>query len=138
MNRRDLFKIGAVATAATLLGGCTTNNKNLEVSKNVVTKPLKNSQRVIIIGGGYAGLTVAKNIKVHNKEAEVLVFDPRNIFASCPYSNLWLGGVKGVNYDDLLFSPLDPAAKYGYGIVSDKVVSIDRKRKIVSTLGADY
>jgi protoporphyrinogen oxidase len=44
----------------------------------------KKGDRVVIIGGGYAGLTVAKNIRLHNKKAQVIVFEPKNIFASCP------------------------------------------------------
>jgi NADPH-dependent 2,4-dienoyl-CoA reductase/sulfur reductase-like enzyme len=138
MNRRDLFKFTAMTTAATFLTGCATANKSLDEKQiKRVTKPLNQKQRVIIIGGGYAGLTVAKNIKINNKEAEVLVFEPKNIFASCPYSNLWLGGVEDVHYTDLIFSPLNPASKYEYEMISDTVVSIDKQQKRVSTANGE-
>lgn len=142
MNRRDLLKIGTLVTASTVFGASATSSKE-EIKSNTnetkaVSKPLNNKDRVIIIGGGYAGLSVAKNIRLHNKKAQVIVFEPKNIFASCPYSNLWFGGVEGVSYDNLIFSPLEPASKYDFDVVNDKVISIDRKRKIITTLSDSY
>lgn len=139
MNRRDLLKLGTLVTASTVFGATNTTKDEIVVTKELaLSKPLNNKDRVIIIGGGYAGLSVAKNIRLHNKKAQVIVFEPKNIFASCPYSNLWFGGVENVKYEDLIFSPLEPASKYDFDIVNDKVISIDRKRKVITTLNDSY
>ena len=140
MTRRSLLKLGIITTSVSILNGSITKTADLELSqkrKNELNK-LESKDRVIIVGGGFAGLSVAKNIRLHNKSCEVLVFEPKNIFMSCPYSNLWIGGVEGVQYDDLIFSPLIPAKKYGYSIVNDKVISINRKDKTISTLNGDF
>ncbi|RBQ30462.1 hypothetical protein CRU92_11900 [Arcobacter sp. FW59] len=139
MNRRDLLKLGTLATAvtATSVFGASGTKEDIKSVQNAV-KPLNNNDRVIIIGGGYAGLTVAKNIRLYNQKAEVIVIEAKNIFASCPYSNLWFGGVKGVDYNDLIFSPLKPASTYDYDIINDKVVSINREKKVVTTLNGSF
>ena len=87
MNRRDAMKLGLLTSTVAL------SNLHGAQSKTNLTKKVNKkgtNERVIIIGGGFGGLTTAKNIKAHNKDAEVFVFDPRNIFASCPYSNYWI------------------------------------------------
>lgn len=138
MNRRDAIKFGLVssAAAATTLYATPSQNTQAQSKKTVVQS--KNAQRVIIIGGGFAGLTAAKNIKLHHKDAQVVVIEPKNIFASCPYSNLLLGGVEGTNYEELTFSPLVPAQKYGYEMINDKVIAINKEAKRVSTLESEY
>ncbi|MGM0534202.1 MAG: FAD-dependent oxidoreductase [Campylobacterota bacterium] len=135
MNRRDAIKLGLASSTLAL-----TNLHAGEKNKNLTQKvnKLGAKERVVIIGGGFAGLTTAKNIKIHNKDAEVLVFDPKNIFASCPYSNLWLTHNEGTSYDELTFSPLEPAGKYGYKVINKAVTDIDRENKTISTLDAQY
>ncbi|MGM0622850.1 MAG: FAD-dependent oxidoreductase [Campylobacterota bacterium] len=138
MNRRDAIKFSFVsgAVATTSLYAAPKQSSQTQKSKTVVKQGQK--QRVIIIGGGFGGLTTAKNIKINNKDAEVVVFEPKNIFASCPYSNLWLGNVEGTNYEELTFSLLVPATKYGYEVINDSVIAIDKRSKTVSTLHNDY
>ena len=138
MTRRDIFKLGAITASASLINGCTFNTINLDKKKKEELDKLNSNNRVVVIGGGYAGLSVAKNIRLNNKNCEVLVFEPKNIFASCPYSNLWLGEIGDAKYDDLLFSPLVPANEYGYRVINDKVTVINKDKKTISTLNGDY
>ncbi len=138
MNRREVLKLGILSTTVAVSGAYANTHSDIEDGGTQKVDRLNGKTRVVIIGGGFAGLSVAKNIRLHDKKSEILVFEPKNIFASCPYSNLWLGGVKGVSYEKLLFSPLDPASKYGYEIVEANVSSIDRKRKIVSSAKGDF
>lgn len=140
MQRRDLLKIGALSTIGAGLSFTNgfASQEQGALSKNSTNK-VGNKKRVIIIGGGFAGLSVAKNIRISgDSSSEILVFDPKNIFASCPYSNLYLGNIANIKYEDLLFSPLEPASKYNYQIVNDKVMSIDKKRKTITTLQGDF
>jgi len=137
MKRRDAIKFGLLTAVSTSLGAttlksdkeiCNALTDKLDKINRVGTKP-----RVIIIGAGFGGLTTAKNIKSHFAGAEVLVFDSKNIFASCPYSNLWLGGLENITYEDLARSPLVPAAKYDYELINEKVIAIDRDLKFIKT-----
>lgn len=138
MTRRDILKLGAVTASVPFISACTPSSVSLDKSQQSELNKLESKDRVVVIGGGFAGLSVAKNIRLHNKDCEVLVFEPKNIFISCPYSNLWLGDIDGVKYEDLLFSPLVSAQKFGYSIVNDKVISINKKDKTVSTLNGDF
>lgn len=133
MERRDILKLGGLSTALAL-SNIYANGLSEDQKKD--TKQiwkLKDKKRVVIIGGGFAGLSVAKSLMQNHKDSEVFVIETKNIFASCPYSNLWFGGVDGVEYKNLLFSPLEPAKQYGYSFIDDKVVSIDRNKKVIST-----
>lgn len=138
MNRRDALKLGVLGAAAVVTNGVAKQNEEKKTSTAPLTHPVGATARVAIIGGGYAGLSVAKAIREHNKEAQIVIFESKNVFASCPYSNLWIGGVEGATYEELLFSPLEPAITYGYEVVNEKVIAIDRKAKTLTTLGGTY
>ena len=78
--------------------------------------------RVVVIGGGYAGATAAKYVRLWAPDIEVTLVERNREFISCPLSNLVLGGSKTladitVGYDGL--------AKYGVNMVRDDAVAID-------------
>jgi len=57
---------------------------------------------VVVIGGGYAGTTAAKYIRMWSlNNIAVTVIEPNKQFVSCPLSNLVLGGSKNIH--DLTF-----------------------------------
>ena len=95
--------------------------------------------RVVVIGGGYAGATAAKYVRLWAPDIEVTLVERNREFISCPLSNLVLGGSKTladitVGYDGL--------AKYGVNMVRDDAVAIDPVRREVrllsgATLGYD-
>jgi NADPH-dependent 2,4-dienoyl-CoA reductase/sulfur reductase-like enzyme len=139
MKRRDALKFGLLTAVSTTLGATTTksdreicNALNLTDKLDKINRVAK-EPRVIIIGGGFGGLTVAKTIQDNYKGAEVLVFEPKNIFASCPYSNLWLGGLNNITYEDLVRSPLAPAQEHNYKVINEKVIVIERDLKFIKT-----
>ncbi|HYN54614.1 MAG TPA: FAD/NAD(P)-binding oxidoreductase, partial [Methylotenera sp.] len=90
-SRRDFVKLTAYglgfSAVATGLPACVTTN----------TSKLG---RVVIVGGGYAGNTAAKYLRMWSMGAiEVVVVEKNSQFVSCPLSNLVLGGSKTI--DDL-------------------------------------
>jgi len=61
------------------------------------------TKRIIIIGGGYAGATAAKYLRLWAGEAvEIVLIEQSTTFISCPLSNLVLGGSKKIG--DLTFN----------------------------------
>lgn len=119
MNRRDLLKWSLIASATQVLA----------YSSLVI----KRKQRVIVCGGGFGGLTTAKYLKIFNPELEVLLIEKNSHFISCPYSNIWLGGVKGVSLRDLSFNYLSASSEFGYQFINETIVDIDRKTKKLTT-----
>lgn len=121
-NRRDFIKLTAASSALASLSGCTQ-----ALIQSSGTKP-----RVVVIGGGYAGLTVAKYLRIwSNAGIEVVVIEPNPYFISCPLSNLVLGGSKQI--DELSFSY--DAVKRNHGIhwVKDTVVAVEPEQKKIKT-----
>ena len=89
--------------------------------------------RVVVIGGGYAGATVAKYLRLWGLGSiEVIVVEPNSQFISCPLSNLVLGGSKSIN--DLTFSYDALIANHGIKWVRDTVTAIDPTAKKVTML----
>lgn len=62
--------------------------------------------RVVVIGGGFGGATAAKYLKRANPNLAVTLIEPAEVFYTCPFSNLFLGGLREMNqiahgYDEL-------------------------------------
>lgn len=121
LNRRDFIKLAGAASA-------------LVVSKSGFARATKPPiGRVVVIGGGYAGATVAKYLRLWSLGSiEVLVVEPNSQFVSCPLSNLVLGGSKSIN--DLTFGYDALKANHGIKWVQDTVTAIDASAKKVTML----
>ena len=61
---------------------------------NIVSSNAKSSGKVVIIGGGWGGLSTAKTIKVLSPEVDVLIIEKEKLFRSCPISNWVIGQIK--------------------------------------------
>ena len=117
MNRRDFIKVGA-ATGVLLA------NPAFSMGRK---PPLG---RVVIVGGGYAGTTAAKYIRMWSLGAvEVVVVEKSSQFVSCPMSNLVLGGSKTI--DDLTFSYDLVQKNHGIKWAQDEVTAINTQAKKV-------
>jgi NADPH-dependent 2,4-dienoyl-CoA reductase/sulfur reductase-like enzyme len=92
--------------------------------------------RVVIIGGGYAGATAAKYLRLWGgEELEIILVEKNTTFISCPLSNLVLGGSKQIGDLTFNFSGLD---RYGIKRLHEEVTGIDAtQRKIIVESGDD-
>ncbi len=139
LNRRNLLKFGAisVAAAATMVG-C---NKEAKPTKTYDTYGANSSSilgkhKVVIIGGGFGGLTTAKALKKKDKNFDVLVIEKNETFMSCPLSNALLGKLDGVNLGMLTHDYAQPIEAHGYSMLHAEVTNIDRvAKKIYTTKG---
>jgi len=120
-NRRDFIKVTGAAGA-------------LLLSQNSFARATKPPLgRVVVIGGGYAGATAAKYLRMWSLGAiEVIVVEANAQFVSCPLSNLVLGGSKNIN--DLTFGYDALKANHGIQWVQDTVTTIDTGAKKISML----
>ena len=123
LNRRDFIKTAAIISGSSLLSACA----NFGLNK-ASQAPLG---RVVIIGGGYAGTTAAKYIRMwSNGNIETVVIEKSSQFVSCPLSNLVLGGSKSIN--DLTFGYDLVKKNHGVKWVNDEVTAIDLSAKKVT------
>lgn len=89
------------------------------------------SQRVVIVGGGWGGLSAASHLRRLAPEIEVLLVDRQPAFSSFALSNRWLvddGASLLVRQD---YAAL--AASRGYRFVQASVDGIDRAERTVTT-----
>jgi sulfide dehydrogenase [flavocytochrome c] flavoprotein subunit len=86
--------------------------------------------RVVIVGGGYAGATAAKYLRMWGgNRLDIVLVEKSPAFISCPLSNLVLGGSKTIDELTFGFSGLD---RYGIRRVQQEVVSIDPDLRTVA------
>jgi len=131
MNRRDTFKLAGVAAVAAAMPSMAVASGETATAKKTTGKS------VVVIGGGFGGLTIAKALKMKDKSVEVTVIEKNNIFMACPFSNTLLGGLDGVSLDTFVGDYYQPASKHDYNFVQATVTAIDRKAKVVTTTTGD-
>ena len=120
-NRRDFIKLAGAAGALVI-----SNSGFARATKPPIG-------RVVVIGGGYAGATVAKYLRLWSLGSiEVVVVEPNSQFVSCPLSNLVLGGSKSIN--DLTFGYDALKSNHGIKWVQDTVTAIDASAKKITML----
>jgi NADH dehydrogenase FAD-containing subunit len=123
VQRRDVLKFPLMALGATLLNA---DEKVTEIDK-------KSKPRVVVIGGGFGGLTFAKKFRLFQKDVEIVVIDKNEFFMTGPVYNLMLGEVEGVNFNTIMHDRDATALKYNYTLLHAEVKDIDRKSKKVFT-----
>ncbi|NPA32500.1 MAG: FAD-dependent oxidoreductase [Aquificae bacterium] len=128
VSRRELFKVaglGAVLGALQLPSiACAAKSANSML-------PPSKGKRIVIVGGGWAGVTAAKYIRKEIPDSEVVLIEQRKLFMSCPISNIWLAGL--VDLEFLMHDFLTPASKYGYTFINATVTDVDREKRRVYT-----
>lgn len=123
MKRRQFVQTlgaGSAVAGLGLLGGCASTGGS--------------SAKVVVIGGGYAGATAAKYVRMFSDyQIDVTLIEPNSMFVSCPISNLVVGGHKTMAD---ITTPYDNLSKrHGVRLVRDRVDSIDAAKRTVKLAG---
>src|SRR5689334_14553275 len=74
--------------------------------------PPPKGKRVVVCGGGWGGLTVARYLRKLDPSVKVVLIERNPVFWSCPMSNKWLVDIVGT--DLLVHDYLTVAKKFGY------------------------
>jgi NADH dehydrogenase FAD-containing subunit len=90
-----------------------------------------NGARVVVVGAGWSGLTMAKYLKRFNSAFDVTLLDRRQSFVSFPLSNVWLAGQ--LSLDFLSHSFYDAANNHGYRFMHASALGFDRESRRVYT-----
>lgn len=119
-SRRKLLK-GSAALLAASLSGCATSGKTAKV-------------RVVVIGGGWGGLGAVRAL-AGNPQIDITLIEPNARFMSCPLSVLYVAGVAPARDFQRDYDQID---RLGIRRVKDRVLEIDRARKVVNTGNQSY
>jgi NADPH-dependent 2,4-dienoyl-CoA reductase/sulfur reductase-like enzyme len=142
MNRRNFLKMSGatVAGGAAAVAGLTGVGPAAAASGGVkAALPKAKGPRLVVVGGGTSGLTVAKYAKKEFPKFDVVLVEKRDMYASCFSSNLWYAGL--INLEFLAdHSFLDAARNNNYLYFNATVTGLDRaSRTLVTSEGEiDY
>ncbi|GGK44541.1 NAD(P)/FAD-dependent oxidoreductase [Salinarimonas ramus] len=119
-TRRHVIKAGAVAAAAGLLPAGFVGPAIAQGAR----------PRLVVIGGGPGGATLAKYVARDSQGAvDVTLVEPKERFATCFHSNLYLGDFKG--FDEIEHGYEQLTEGYGIKHVRQTAQAIDREAKSV-------
>ncbi len=108
-----------------------------QISQNAPI-PSAKGPRVVVVGGGWSGLTMAKYLKKNYRDFDVVLVEKKAGFVSCPLSNLWLADQ--VSLEFLSHSYNEAASNNDYLFFNATVIGADREsRKLFTDQGTiDY
>ncbi len=87
--------------------------------------------RVVIVGGGWGGLSAARHLRALAPGMEITLVEQQARFHSCPLGNRWLAGRLE---DRFLVHDYAPAARaFGYRFLQARATAVDRDRRTVVT-----
>ncbi len=121
-NRRH-FLCSGLALGASLRGGA--------ALAEIVPRGLK--RRVVIVGGGWGGLTAARHLRELTPELDVVLVEKNAAFRSLPLSNKWLVGLAAQAVRSKDYATL--AREYGYSFLQAEVIAVDRDGRRLVTGG---
>ncbi len=129
ISRRDFGKLATVGLAAAGAGGAVLRSGPAlaaisETVGRAADLPAARGRRVVIVGGGWSGLTIAKYLVVNDPELDVVLVERRSMFMSHPLSGLWIAGATAL--ETLTHSYLDGARNNGYIYFNACLIDIDR------------
>jgi len=126
VSRRD-FLVGTAALSASTLINFQTSAYAKEERSSLASK----KARVVIIGGGYGGISAAISLRKHNKDVDILLIEKNEFFVSCPMSNLYIGDI--MEYSKLCYPYNNLTVKHNIKVLHEEVDNVDLDKKVIYT-----
>ena len=135
LSRRDALKLGGAVAASLATTAAAAVPPKAEKSADPAPLPKAKGTRVVVVGGGWSGLSVAKYTKLYAPDADVVLVEQRDVFLSCPVSNMWL--VDKVELDFITHDYLQAARNGNYTYFHAAATGVDKKNNILHTSSGD-
>jgi len=120
LSRRRALKTLSAVAAVPVLGG---------FAPSVLSAP-KTIGRVVVVGGGFGGATAAKYLKIANPAIDVTLVEPALRFYTCPFSNLFLGGLR--TFDSISHGYDELRDRYGVQVLHAMAEEVDSEHHRVT------
>ena len=91
------------------------------------------NSKLVVIGGGAGGATVARYVAKDAKGIEVTLVEPQANYTTCFFSNLYIGGFRSFKSITHSYERLKTA--FGVTVVQDRATAIDPDKKTVRLAG---
>ena len=140
-SKRKFLALSGITIASSLTSSLSasentkTPTEKKEAKSNKAAIPDTTKPRVVVLGGGWSGLSIAKTITSFAPQADVILVERRQEFISCPVSNLWL--VDKVDLEYITHDYLQAARNYNYTFFNATAIGIDKKKRMLKTSEGD-
>lgn len=114
-TRRDLLKFAVLASAVSVVPRAAALTK---------------AARVVVVGGGFGGVTAARFLKQLAPDLSVTLVEPNDRYIACPFSNLVVAGLRGIEKQTFAYGSV---ASAGISVVKDIATQVNPERKVVVT-----
>jgi len=136
LTRREAMKFSGLAAVTAAASGYAKETEAPKTAAKAILLspapiPAAKGPRVVIVGAGPSGLTIAKYIKKGNPKVDVVLMDKRSVFMSGFISNLVATGVLPLEF--ITHDFLEGARNGNYTFLQATVHDIDRTSKMVYT-----
>jgi NADH dehydrogenase FAD-containing subunit len=143
LSRRNFIKLGGAAAASIAAAGAGTIAQPAQAAmvgtNGKANLPKAKGPRLVVVGGGTSGLTIAKYAKKNYPKFDVVLVEKRDMYSSCFASNLLYSGMISLEFlADHSF--LDAAVNNKYTFFNATCTGLDRTaRKLMTSEGEiDY
>jgi sulfide dehydrogenase [flavocytochrome c] flavoprotein subunit len=89
----------------------------------------RSAPRVVVIGGGAGGATVARYLAMAGKALNVTLIEPKRRYTTCFFSNLYLAGLR--SFRSLTHGYEALTGRYGIRVIHDRAAAIEPEAKTV-------
>ncbi len=125
LSRREFTALAGKAGLAVAAAGTLSARPALAAAK----------AKVVVIGGGAGGATVAKYVAKDGGDLDVTLIEANQTYTTCFFSNLYIGGFR--SFDSITHSYETLQSKYGIKVIHDRAAAIDPAQKVVQLQGGD-
>ncbi|ALG66791.1 NAD(P)/FAD-dependent oxidoreductase [Beggiatoa leptomitoformis] len=125
LNRRAFLSLAGGISGLAIAGCANADNKVAQAS----------GKKVVVVGGGFAGATVAKYLRKFDASVQVTLIDENPQYITCPASNWVIGGFRELS--TLTWDRGALHSRHGVTLVQDLVTTIDPDAKSVTTKKGD-
>ena len=103
-------------------------------SAGLLTAPVlaQGRTRVVVIGGGFAGATCARELQRAMPRAAVTLIEASPIFTACPFSNSVIAGLRAIAEQRFGW---DALRAEGIAVLHDRAKAVDPQARLVSLSG---
>ena len=131
LSRRDAMKLAGISGASLIMGGASNVEASTEQSPAVSTAKGK----IVIVGGGLAGMSTAARLTLNLANPDITVIEPQALSVSYQPGQTLVGG--GIWKESNIAYKRDDFVPKGVKIIKDKVIGFDPNHNSVTTAGGE-
>jgi sulfide dehydrogenase [flavocytochrome c] flavoprotein chain len=88
----------------------------------------QSSPRVVVVGGGFGGVTSARTLRQLDPNLQVTLIEPNRVFTACPFSNDVIAGLRSIEAQQFTY---DKVVADGVTVIAQAAMAVDPQARTV-------